>query len=281
MKKIGIVSCNKWKNKLFEDNIIKEQFIKSGYEADIISWEEKIDYSKYDALILRSVWGYQNKYFEFKNWLLFLKKRNVKLFNCPELMLNNIDKYKQFNILMKNNINTISTVFKDNINDIDNYIGYVIKPSISGSGDNTFIINENNINDIKDSYIKLLNNKELKIMIQPFISEVNDGEYSVIFIDGKISHVMKRWPGILTESKRTECVHKIPNNIIDMAIKIEKLKEFEKYLYMRVDMVISKNEVLVMEVELAEPDLLTKYVDIEEKQKDIAKRIVYAIEKRI
>ena len=70
MKKIGIVSCNEWQGKIKEDLYLQEALKEQGKEADIISWEDKtINYDEYDLLILRSVWGYQHKYKEFKEWL--------------------------------------------------------------------------------------------------------------------------------------------------------------------------------------------------------------------
>ena len=57
MKKIAIVSCNKWQNKIEEDKLLQNTLIQRGYKVDIISWEDPdINYDIYAALILRSVW---------------------------------------------------------------------------------------------------------------------------------------------------------------------------------------------------------------------------------
>ena len=82
MKKIGIVSCDKWKDKIKEDLLLQKELLKNGIDAEIISWQNKnIDYSEYNCLILRSVWGYQDDYENFKEWLLFIKENNLIMFN--------------------------------------------------------------------------------------------------------------------------------------------------------------------------------------------------------
>ena len=68
---------------------------------------------------------------------------------------------------------------------------------------------------------------------------------------------------------------------MDLAMAIEKIPEYSNYLYMRVDIVIQNGIAKVMEVELAEPDLLTRYVDTYEKQNEIIKSLSEGLERRI
>ena len=80
MKKVGIVSCDKWIDKLEEDNNLKNALINLGIDAKIISWQQPLE-EAYDLLVLKSVWGYQNFYKEFKKWLLYVKNNNIPLVN--------------------------------------------------------------------------------------------------------------------------------------------------------------------------------------------------------
>lgn len=297
MKKVGIVSCDKWIDKLEEDNNLKNALINLGIDAKIISWQQPLA-EKYDLLVLKSVWGYQNFYKEFKNWLLYVKNNNIPLVNCVDMVLNNIMKDIQFAILRKNNIDIIDTTFiqqselfsKNKFNMLENN-SYVIKPTISGSGENTYLINNfsnmyipNTIQkeDTVEIYNQILgSNNDCKIMIQPFISEINDGEYSCVFIEGKLTHTMLRFPNIFHEKKRPYLVHDVPESIIELAKKVEKIKDFKDYLYMRVDMVLVHDKAKIMEVELADPDLLTKYIDDSNVKSDAIKTFAKTIERRI
>ena len=77
MKKVGIVSCDKWIDKLEEDNNLKNALINLGIDAKIISWQQPLE-EAYDLLVLKSVWGYQNFYKEFKSaFVLFWKSCDI------------------------------------------------------------------------------------------------------------------------------------------------------------------------------------------------------------
>ena len=148
---------------------------------------------------------------------------------------------------------------------------YVFKPTISGSGENTYLVTNSNDKSIpntiqKEDIVKIYNkmlydNSDCKIMIQPFILEISNGEYSCIFIDGKLTHTMLRFPNIFHEKRKPYLVDNAPDSIIQLARVVERIKEFNNYLYMRVDMVLVNGKAKIMEVELTDPDLLTKYIN--------------------
>lgn len=299
MIKIGIVSCDKWLGKIQEDIKLCSTLQKKGVDSKIISWQQPI-IEDYDLLILRSVWGYQNSYKDFKAWLLEMRDRNITLLNNPDMVLTNILKDKQFEILKKNDIDFIETYFLDKQNFNEERITFileellhkspsVIKPTISGSGENTYLINGNsNMNnsisqfDLLNKFSCILNiDDDFKVMIQPYISEINNGEYACIFIDGELTHTMLRFPAVFHDKKRPFLIDDVPKSILTLAKKVESLAEFKGYLYMRVDMVLVNDEAKIMEVELAEPDLLTKYIENEEKQSEVIKTLVRKIERRV
>ena len=291
MKKIAIVSCDKWMNILEEDRNLKKALNDIGLEADIISWQQPFN-KEYDLLIIRSIWGYQNNYEEFKNWLLDIKKKNILVLNDVDMILDNIKKDIQFDILKQNDIDYINTVFitKESLTkeEILNYDGLnVIKPSISGSGENTYIISNNK--SIKNSIeideaikkFKSIVSDNCKLMVQPFIKEINNGEYSCIFIDGVLTHTMLRFPNIFHDKKRPYLVNDVPDSVIKLANKVEKIKAFKGYVYMRVDMVMVDNIPKIMEVELTDPDLLTKYIEDENIKDNAIKTLAKSIKRRV
>ena len=297
MKKVGIVSCDKWIDKLEEDNNLKNALINLGIDAKIISWQQPLE-EKHDLLVLKSVWGYQNYYKEFKNWLLYVKNNNIPLANGVDMVLNNIMKDIQFNILEKNNVDFIDTIFLDqpkllnrNIFEMLDDKSYVFKPTISGSGENTYLVMNSNDKSVpntiqKEDIVKIYNkmlddNSDCKIMIQPFISEINNGEYSCIFIDGELTHTMLRFPNIFHEKRRPYLVDDVPDSIIQLARVVERIKDFNNYLYMRVDMVLVNGKAKIMEVELADPDLLTKYIDDSNVKSNVIKTFAKKIERRV
>lgn len=289
MKNVGIISCNKWMNKITEDLLLKQELMNNNINAEIISWEDMtIDYSKFDCLILRSAWGYQDKYLEFKEWLQMIKNKNILLLNYPEIIMNNIQKNKQFNILMKNNIPFIHTSFvyteDDLLERLDLNRLTVIKPIISGSGKNTYLINQNdpsNLRNIINGLNHIFIQNDNGIMIQPYFNGIENGEYACIFIDGINTHNMLRFPGVFSDKKRPIYLSSVPDCVKKIANDVSRLEEFSGYLYMRVDIVLQDGNPIIMEVELAEPDLLFKYIQNERVRDQGIKLLSKSIVRRI
>lgn len=267
-KKVNIVSSSKYKNKIKEDLILQKYLLKDGYNTKIISFED--DYQESDLNIIRSVWGYHH---DVERFLKFIN--NNKTINNKDLIINNIDKKKQYQILKVNDINTIDTIFLDNIKEYK-YNGekIVIKPVISASGDNTFIIN--NVNDLEN--VKNLNN----IMIQPFIDGVNDGEVSVIVIDKKIKYGIKRFPGVFTKYKKEEyiSINDLIKDIINTVNNIILIKEYKEAVFMRIDFIFDNNCYKVMEVELVDPNLFIETINDSKLKDEVYKSFVKAIKTR-
>lgn len=267
-KKVNIVSSSKYKNKIKEDLILQKYLLKEGYHTKTISFED--DYQESDLNIIRSVWGYHH---DVERFLKFIN--NNKTINNKDLIINNIDKKKQYQILKENDITTIDTIFLDNIKEYKyNSDKIVIKPVISASGDNTFIIN--NVNDLEN--VKNLNN----IMIQPFIDGVNDGEISVIVIDKRIKYGIKRFPGVFTKYKKEEyiSINNLDKDIIDTVNNIILIKEYKEAVFMRIDFIFDNNCYKVMEVELVDPNLFIETINDSKLKDEVYKSFVKAIKTR-
>jgi glutathione synthase/RimK-type ligase-like ATP-grasp enzyme len=305
MRKVGIVSCNKWINKIKEDLHLEKGLLTLGIDSNLISWEDpNVDYSEYDCLIIRSIWGYQDRLEQFYKWLEHMKQKQITMFNSLELIENNIRKDVQFNILQRNGIPTVKTEFiyeKDILGSISNSVLeairkqfdgtklFVVKPIISGSGNNTYLIdltgNNNRLNNIQISELNKLMNDIIKeknngLMIQPFISEIDSGEISSIFIDGQNTHNVRRYPSIFNEKRNPELETDMSSAMFELVRRIESIPEYRDYLYMRADMVEHNKQPIVMEVELTEPDLLTRYIP-EEIRDTAIKTLAKRIEKRL
>ena len=174
--KVAIVSCDKWLGKLEEDNNLKQALKNLGIATDIISWQQPLQ-EKYDLLILKSVWGYQNFYSDFKRFLLNIKSSNISLVNDVDMLLDNIQKDIQFSILRKNNIDVIDTVFlpyslfvPENLFSILEGKNCVIKPSISGSGENTYLVGDSI--DIPPG--KVLKKEDIVRTFEPLLASNSD-----------------------------------------------------------------------------------------------------------
>lgn len=287
-KLVAIVSCDKWKNKSLEDLYLKHSLNKQNCKVDIISWEDKtIDYSKYDLIIIRSIWGFQENKTKFENWLNMLETQKIKVLNPINVIKNNYDKEIQFNILNKYNIETIKTFFlpinknvKSRIldlktnNDLENNL-IVLKPTISEGSKDVYLVGDNryefnNIIDINEVYNKYKNNKS-KLMVQPFMKEIFDGEYSICCINNKITHGIIKYKNAFTKTNMIKYIpaDKIDHKIIEIVNNILNIKEYKDNLFLRIDFVKQEKKFLVMEVELLDPNLFLEFIADRKKRKEI------------
>lgn len=274
---VAIVSTDKYANKIWDDVYLKRRFICNGIYCDIISWQKNINLDKYDALIVRSIWGFCDNLTDFISWLDAVDKKKIKIFNNTELIKNNIDKKSQFMLMDKYNIEHVETIFLDNsmyiakdISDIlkgqyRNYDKVVIKPSISESGHGTYLIgNDNfknsiNINDIYDTFSGCTSS----LMLQPFIDGVLDGELSVICVKGKIISAVKRYCNVFGKKSYAIDIKvaDLEKNVIDICEKVMSIPEYKNYMYMRIDFVKNNEKYQIIEIELIDPNLFFYFIE--------------------
>ena len=287
-KKVAIVSCDKWVGKVREDELLKFELNKLFVDVDIISWQDaNVDYTKYDAVIIRSLWGYQDYIEEFIEYLDKLKKDKIKVFNDVEILKSNFNKYEQFKILDKYEIPHIKTFFLkkdelDKVSKISNeYEDLVVKPIISGSGNNTFIISDkikkNNISvdEVNSKFVNVLNDTNNYLMVQPFVKEIDDGEISVVLINNKVSHIVVRNTSIFNDkgSIMVLGLDTMDDKMKSIVESCSKIKEYDSALYKRVDLVKVDNDYKVMELELVEPQLFMGFRKTKKQLINFAKEI--------
>ena len=141
-------------------------------------------------------------------------------------MLVNIDKEFQYKLFLRNGIEHVQTVVLNSINIdeaekiITDKFGYsmiVLKPNISASGQDTIKIDFNKENQtfLKEYLKRIILNDKKRVLVQRYISDIENGEFSFIYIGGRFSHAVKRFPGITYEGSNTMWVDRVP----DVAMK--------------------------------------------------------------
>ena len=258
-KKVNIISSLKYKNKVKEDLCLQKQFLKNKCHCKIVAWE---DNQFTDINVIRSVWGYHNNVEKFLNII-----DNHNTINPKNILVDNINKKKKFEILHKNNIKKIDTQFVTNNK-------LVVKPVVSAGGNNTYIIE-------KSEDISKLNNIN-DLMVQPYIEKISDGELSIIVIDKEILYGIRRFPGVFTKYKKEEYIplDNLSSQVIGIVNKIKNIKEYSNATIIRADFVYNNNQYEVMEVEMTDPDLFIEAItDIDYKNK-VYQKIVDAVIKK-
>ncbi|MCH1414687.1 MAG: hypothetical protein L7U57_05810, partial [Glaciecola sp.] len=242
-----------------------------GVHVDVISWHANdIDWSKYDAVIVRSTWDYQEHADAFVDKLIEISKHDTVLINPLSLMQWNISK-RYLQTLQTQGITIIPSVFFDSVSISDIYAQFahfdtqeiIIKPLISANSDNTFRLDHIGLMTQAGPLSNIFSSTPC--VIQPFLdSVINEGEYSLFYFNGEYSHTIKKVPKSgdfrVQEEHGGELMTVTPDELqLSAAAKVLAALP-EKSLYARVDLIRNpralKDDIWqLMEVELIEPSL--------------------------
>jgi glutathione synthase/RimK-type ligase-like ATP-grasp enzyme len=265
-KRAALLSTDNLENFFTYDKLLIEPMKNIGWIAEEVSWRNKnINWSDYDAVIVRSTWDYQN---DSEKFVGVLEKINdvSHLENDIDLMKWNMNKNYLFDLGQKD-VKIVNTIWEKSFNpDLsDEYFEklntdeIIIKPNISANADNTFRLTKEKLKDNLKVLEKTFNDREF--MVQPFLNSIiEEGEYSLFFFNGKFSHSVLKKPK--ENDFRVQEEHggdiqpfKVSSELIMIAEDIiNKLSTIP--LYGRVDLVRNnQNKFVLIEVELIEPSL--------------------------
>ena len=268
---IAFLSTDDLEDYFVWDNLLIQPFSQHGVHVDVISWHATdIDWSQYDAVIVRSTWDYQEHADAFIDKLIEITKHDTVLINPLSLMQWNISKH-YLQILQTQGITIIPSVFFDSVAISDIYAQFayfdtqeiIIKPLISANSDNTFRLDHTNLMAQAGPLSNIFSTTPC--VIQPFLdSVINEGEYSLFYFNGEYSHTIRKVPKSgdfrVQEEHGGELITVIPDELqLSAAAKVLAALP-EKSLYARVDLIrnprAQKEDIWqLMEVELIEPSL--------------------------
>lgn len=228
--------------------------------------DENIDWTQFDAVIIRSTWDYFTNALAFDIWLEKLSLSGCQIMNPLSVIHWNKNK-NYFNDLKSQGFNFPPYYFLEqgSIADLpqllrnEHWQKAVIKPAVSGGAHNTWITTTASIQTDIPRLKAMLDQGD--VIVQKFMDEiVTTGEISLIFFNKQFSHavckkaisgdfrVQEQFGGTITSIT--------PNNhLIQQAQEI--LNNIpEDLLYARVDgLILDENDLCLMELELIEPSL--------------------------
>lgn len=251
---------------LAEDHLALEGFKAHGLEAVSVVWNQPgVNWNEFDAALIRSTWDYIDEEAQFLHVLSQIEASSCRLFNPLNAIRWNIDKNYLFD-LERSGAPIIPTHLTADFDPVTlqdmfterNWQTAILKPTLGGGGANSHRVSAN---EISGTLEKLkTQNPELEYLIQPFMeSVVMEGEWSFIFFNRVLSHVLLKKParndyrvqGIYGGT--VELAEPQPRDRRQAEAILEKLP-FD-LLYARLDLVRVNGALSVMEVELIEPIL--------------------------
>lgn len=257
------------------DDLLHEPLNNAGWSVDTVSWRKKnVDWSVYDAVIIRSPWDYQQDAEGFLACLEHIRSQ-TRLLNDIETVKWNISK-TYLKDVEQAGTEIVPTLFSDRVTEesgrnrtsfertilhaFDQFdcTELVIKPVISANADHTYRVTRASL----AGQLPLLTNtfEQRAFMLQPFIANIMDeGEYSLFYFGDQFSHAIKKVPKPgdfrVQEEHGGELFSVTPDNAL-LAIARRTLECIpDKPLYARLDYVRYQGRYVAMELELIEPSL--------------------------
>jgi glutathione synthase/RimK-type ligase-like ATP-grasp enzyme len=248
------------------DRLFLEELRRRGYEAAPRTWDdERVDWRAWDVVVIRSCWDYHLKIERFRSWIAELERSGVRLVNRPGVLRWNMHKGYLLEVARAGGrIPPTRLVpkgsprsLRDELRDAG-WPSAVIKPAISASGHSTRLIDGHPRDEDERNYEEMRTTGD--VLLQAYVPEVGQhGEWSLVFFDGRYSHAaLKRaapgefrvhieWGGTVERSEPPPPLVREAQALID-ALDLGAT-------YARVDGTEIDGHLVVMELELIEPEL--------------------------
>ncbi|MEO8748377.1 MAG: hypothetical protein ABI379_12080 [Rhodanobacter sp.] len=229
-------------------------------------WNDpSVDWSTFDAVLIRTIWDYFQYYPAFLAWLDRLDELGIRTINDSALLRWNSDKRYLLD-LAEHGAAVIPSRFAD-ADELDGVMAamrgqqVVIKPTVSGGAWHTLcgVAGDATLTSAMAGLPA-----ERGYLVQPFVAEiVSAGEWSLVYVGGSYSHAVLKHPS--AGDYRVQEEHGGTVTLIepDSTIRAAAARVLEavaalghgKHAYARIDGVASAGQFLMMELELLEPCL--------------------------
>ncbi len=237
-----------------------------GHQISYQVWDdERVDWTAFDAVIIKSPWDYFDKIAAFYTWLDRMEMLGCRVLNPVRTLRWNADKI-YFKDLQQQGVEIVPTVWLEqgdrfdaeaifNILDSDKII---VKPRVSGAAKNTLAIDRDDAAAYTSRINELL--QEEPFLAQPFLEEIKtQGEWSFLFFNGKYSHAVLKTakPGDFRVQHFFGGTIHTPTPPQALLANAQRIVDnfASDCLYARVDGVELNNRLVLMELELIEPFL--------------------------
>ena len=285
-KKVALITWSGLPEGAESERMLLPYLAAAGVEPHIADWRPAgANFSQFDLVVLRSCWDYHLRGAEFTEWLRRTAS-SASVLNDVKTVLWNRDK-SYLGEMPAMGIEIAPTVFINGSGrvppaawqQIRSWKKSVVKPAVSASAHKTWLFDSAAVPGEDELRSKMQGEA---FLIQQFIPEIQtQGEISFVYIDGQFSHAALKRPAV--GDFRVQKEHGgsaelfIPSPaLLDQANQIAMtVAQVRDSLYCRIDAVVSNGKLLLMELELIEPELFLGLAEgaAERFAKAIARRI--------
>jgi hypothetical protein len=264
---VAIATCSALPDLDREGQLLRAALRRRGVEAVPAIWNEDRRWDDFDGVVLRTAWDYFYAIDQFLDWARQLGDRLV---NPPELVEWNADKRYLFE-LEADGIPIVDTDYIPPGTGFDLPPGkFVVKPAISAGVNDTATYDDTR-HEPALRHIRALHDAGRTVLIQPYYHRIDvEAETAVIFIDGQVSHCMRKGPLLSLDQpieqgpwRREDMSLREPEaDMVELARATNDLvvRRFVQPAYARVDAIRNDSGApVVLELELIEPSLFLDF----------------------
>lgn len=253
-------------NVVDEDQSVLDELKKLGLNVHRTNWDNPdFDWSSTAHILFRTTWDYSERFEEFSKWLMDVSQKTT-LINPKELIFWNVDKH-YLQELQNNGVRIPNTVFVETgdtrtlkeIANSTNWKEFILKPAVSAGSRHTYRFGPSDIEKHEGIFSELIANESM--MLQEFQAQVvSKGEVAFMVFGGKFSHAVlkKAKPGdFRVQDDFGGSIHTYEATPEEIAFVEKAFNACDPTpIYARVDVIWNnENEMVVIEIELVEPEL--------------------------
>ena len=272
MRHVALVTYDARPEVTDDDRLFADALLARGVSSDAVPWSDPAArWSAFDAVVVRSCWDYFHRASEFHAWLDRLEAEGASVHNDVRVLRWNADK-TYLRDLDAAGIPVIPTRWLEagspaSLRALRRDTGWdelVVKPTVSGGAHRTWRSAPDAETEHDSELAEMI--RAGAVMVQPLVREIErEGEWSLVFFGGAYSHAVLKRPrsgdfrvqrehgGSLEQAAPTTAV-------IAAAERAIAAMPFgaEAPLYARVDGCIVDGRLLLMELEVLEPELFLR-----------------------
>lgn len=266
--RIAFVTAREWGALAEDDRLAVTELERRGATVDAAIWDDDgVDWSSYDAAVLRSCWDYYHAPDAFRSWLDAADHAGTRLINPAATVRWNMDK-RYLADLHAAGVATVPTEFAEpgaRLADIMAARGWqeaVVKPRVSAEGHRTQRVTLRDADAHQAELDALVAGPGA--LVQEYVRTIAaEGEISLMFMGERCTHavlkttaagdfrVQKRWGGAAQPIEP-------PRDLIEQGHGVMKAVALP-WTYARVDACVVEGRLVLMELELIEPSLFLDF----------------------
>jgi hypothetical protein len=247
-----------------DDHLLVAALAEIGILSVPAVWSDAgIDWTSFDAVVIRTPWDYFERVAEFRAWLDARIAERAPLCNSPEILDWNFDK-KYLQELDRAGVAVVPTVAIGKNESVDiaalararGWNEIVVKPTIAGGAYRIYRFRVEEFDAYAAEIAETLADRG--VLVQPFLPEIQEsGELSLLFFDGAFSHAVCKRPKVgdyrvQFEFGGSDETVQVSDELIAQA-RVCIAHAPAQPVYARVDGVVKDGKFLLMELEVFEP----------------------------